>query len=91
MNRRPKITDSRIATKWAPFRHRLNVHFQALAVIRFDGRDIMTDACNRPANLRWIKDAAKAIMNAEQYAAFSDDFKRESNHEDEPDGLRYCS
>ncbi len=91
MNRRPKITDSRIATKWATLRHRLNVHFQALAVIRFDGRDMMTDACNRQSNLRLIKDAAKAIMNAEMYAVFSDDIKRESNHEDEPDGLRYFS
>ena len=67
------------------------MHFQALAVIRFDGRDIMTDACNRPCNLRLMKDAAKAIMNAEQYSAFSGDIKRESNHEDEPDGMRYYS
>jgi hypothetical protein len=91
MNRRPKITDSKLATKWLPFRPRLNMHFQALAVIRFDGRDIMTDACNRQSNLRLMKDAAKAIMNAEQYSTFSDDIKRESNHEDEPDGMRYYS
>jgi hypothetical protein len=91
MNRRPKITDSGIATKWATFRHRLNVHFQALAVIRFDGRDMMTDACNRRSNLRLIKDAAKAIMNAEQYSVFHEDIKKESNHEAEPDGMRYYS
>jgi hypothetical protein len=40
MNRCPKVTDNRIATKWAPIRHRLNAHFQALAVLRYDGRDM---------------------------------------------------
>ena len=89
MNRRPKITDSWIAQKWQPMRHKLNVYFQALAVIRYDGRDMMTDACNRLTNLRMLKDAAKAIMDAEQYIAFSADIRKESSHPTEHDGLRY--
>ncbi len=76
MNRRPKITDSWIATKWAPIQHRLNTHFQALAVMHYDSRDMLTDACNRLSNLRLIKDASKQIMNAKQYCTFYDDVEK---------------
>ena len=93
------LTDSWIATKWAPIRHRLNTHFQALAILRYDGRDMLTDsdACNRlsRSNLRFklIKHAAKQLMSAEQYCSFYDDieieFEKESHLDGEPDGLRY--
>jgi hypothetical protein len=40
MNRRPKISDSLFAVKWASILYSVYVHFQAVPVIRYDGKDM---------------------------------------------------
>jgi hypothetical protein len=91
LNRRPRVHDSWLATKWQSIRSQLNVHFQALAIMRFDGRDLQTESCYRVHNLQLIKDAAKAFMTAEVYYEFREDLCSESDKRHEPDGLRYVS
>jgi hypothetical protein len=91
MNRRPKISDSWLAVKWTAIRPTLNMHYQALIIpsLRYDCKELGTEACHRPRNCRLIKDAAKCILNAEQNGDFSDDISKECGQHSEPDGMRY--
>ena len=88
-NRRPKIGDSWLGVKWASARHKLNIYFQALAVMRYNGLDMCIEACHTGRNLRLMKNAAKAFMNAETFASLAEDIAMESDKRDKPDGMRY--
>ncbi len=87
MNRRPKISDSRLAVKWTAIQPTFHMHYQALIILHFDGKELGTEACHRQRNLWLIKDAAKCVMNAEQYRDFSDDISKECYQHSEPDGI----
>ncbi len=79
MNRRPKISDSRLAMKWTAIRPTpsLNMNYQALIILRFDCKELGTEACHSQRNLRLIKYATKCVMNAEEYEDFSHDISKE--------------
>ena len=79
LNRRAKISESAIAVKWASLRHPLNQHFQALMIMRYDGKSLGTEASDHVRNLRLMQDAAKCVMREEKYLDFKEDNFRESN------------
>lgn len=91
VNRRAKITESGIAVKWASMRHTINQHFQALVIMRYDGNNLRTEACDRKRNMYLLLDAARHCMNETQLLEFKDDVAAECRHMGQPDGLRCVS
>jgi hypothetical protein len=91
VNRRPKISESGIAVKWASMRHAINQHFQALLVMQYDGNNLRTEACDRKRNLHLLVDAARHCMNEAQLLEFREDVAAECRQMGQPDGLRCVS
>ena len=56
--------------------------------MRYDGKSLQTEACDRKRNVRLILDAAKHCMHEVQYLEFRDDVGIECTHKGQPDGLR---
>ena len=88
VNRRAKISESGIAVKWASMRHTINQHFQALVIMRYDGKNLRTEACDRKRNMYLLLDAARHCMHEAQLLEFKEDVAAESRHMGQPDGLR---
>ena len=69
-------------------RHTINQHFQALVIMRYDGKNLRTEACDRKRNLYLLLDAARHSMNEAQLLEFKDDVAVECKYMGQPDGLR---